>query len=392
LEVKILKKPFCDSHKIEGLFMKHTKTLGLAISLLLGSQASYALQPWVNSDITPDYIIYTSGGAAQDKAYGKVVSTALAKTGTLDVFNDLNPKDSSEGKRWTAYYFIGADNLSGGLAGKKILLEKRIYGAAGYGVVPVVANLPIEHLNIFASKQQADWTLNTKTNEYSTSIGSGATATKFLKKVTSDGGFLGVDPNVLLKPKTENYPVPVNELITGKPDAKWSTTLTSVPTTGANAFTVVPTGGLVYGVGVTLDLYKVLQVAQKRAGILSSDVTLNGYAEKDLPKLNRNVVASILAGKIQNWEQFKIIDKTDGKSKSLLDPSILSEAGVSAPTSETVAGIPTPVTPVAGVNYYLPPEVFGLGVITLVPSFAKSSQSLIFLGLPLRTKNTIVDV
>ncbi len=39
-----------------------------------------------------------------------------------------------------------------------------------------------------------------------------------------------------------------------------------------------------------------------------------------------------------------------------------------------------------------PPEVFGLGVITLIPALARSGQSLISLGLPLRTRNTIVDV
>jgi hypothetical protein len=325
--------------------MKHTQTLGLAISLLLGSQASYALQPWI--DTTPDYVIYTSGGAAQDKAYGKVVSTTLAKSGTLDTFNDLDEK-GNKGKRWTAYYFIGADNLSGGLAGKKILLEKRIYGAAGYGVVPVISATPLEHLNIIGLTSATPLETTGTPNVYSVLINDTASAKKYLKKVTSDAGFLGVDPNLLLKPKTENYPLPVNELITGKPDSKWSLTLTSVPTTGANAFTVVPTGGLVYGVGVTLDLYKALQAAQKRAGILPDTTIIGSYAEKDLPKLNRNVIASILAGKIQNWEQFKIIDKTDGnKSKSLLDASILTDAGVSAPTTETVTGIPTPVTPVA---------------------------------------------
>jgi hypothetical protein len=328
------------------LHMKHTKTLGLAISLLLGSQASYALQPWI--DTTPDYVIYTSGGAAQDKAYGKVVSTTLAKSGTIDTFNDLDEK-GNKGKRWTAYYFIGADNL-GILAGKKILLEKRIYGAAGYGVVPVIGGTPLEHLNIIGTGLTAATPLETTgtPNVYSVLINNTASAKKYLKKVASDAGFLGVDPNILLKPKTDNYPLPVNELITGKPDSKWSLTLTSVPTTGANAFTVVPTGGLVYGVGVTLDLYKALQAAQKRAGILPSTTVVGSYAEADLPKLNRNVVGSILAGKVQNWEQFKIIDKTDGnKSKSLLDASILTDAGLSAPTTETVAGIPTPVTPVA---------------------------------------------
>ena len=37
-------------------------------------------------------------------------------------------------------------------------------------------------------------------------------------------------------------------------------------------------------------------------------------------------------------------------------------------------------------------DVFGFGVITPMPSFASSSQSLIFFGLPFLTRKTIVEV
>ena len=39
-----------------------------------------------------------------------------------------------------------------------------------------------------------------------------------------------------------------------------------------------------------------------------------------------------------------------------------------------------------------PPDVFGLGVMTEMPGLIKSSQSLIPLGFPLRTRKTIVEV
>ena len=39
-----------------------------------------------------------------------------------------------------------------------------------------------------------------------------------------------------------------------------------------------------------------------------------------------------------------------------------------------------------------PPEVLGLGVTTETPGFTRSSQSLMPLGLPLRTRNTMVEV
>ncbi len=320
--------------------MKQTTKLGFAISLLLGSQVSHALTPW--QDGVADITIYTSGGAAQDKAYGEIVKKTLAATGSVDVFDDVNPKSGNVGSRWTAYYFTGNETLGAGLAGKKILLEKRIYGAAGYGVVPLVASIPLEYLNISGAKA-TDWVAN-GTGAWKAEISS-ANGSKYLAKHQSDGGFLGVDSNSLLKSGTENYPTPVNEVITGKPEPKWPTNLTSIPVKG-KSFTSIPTGGLVYGVGVTQDLYKVLQVAQKRAGTLSSSAEVGKYAEKDLPNLNRNEVGSFLAGKIGNWEQIKIVDKTDGdKVKTLLDPSILTEAGVSAPYKESTSG--GHLTPVA---------------------------------------------
>lgn len=310
--------------------MKHTTKLSLTISLLLGSQAAFALTPW--QDGAPEITIYTSGGAAQDKAYGEVVKKTLATSGTLDIFDDVNPKNASVGSRWTAYFFIGNDKLGAGLAGKKILLEKRIAGAAGYGVVPVVAGISIEHLNIIGAKA-ADWTAN-GAGQWKAEISS-SNGSKYLTKKISDAGFLGIDPNALLKPGTENYPTPVNEVITGKPEPKWPTGIKEVPTKGNAPFTIIPTGGLVYGVGVTQDLYQVLQVAQKHAGILPSTVKIGSYSESDLPTLNRNVLGSFFAGKIGNWEQFKFVDKATGKDKSLLDADILTEAGVVAPTKNT---------------------------------------------------------
>ncbi|TAN49947.1 MAG: hypothetical protein EPN21_10385 [Methylococcaceae bacterium] len=321
--------------------MKKSNTLALSIALLLAGPSAHALTPW--SDGTPTITVYTSGGAAQDKAYGQVVATTLAAPGSLDTFSDVDPATGSVGARWTAYYFTGNANLGSGLAGKKILLEKRSYGAAGYGVVPVVSGIAIEHLKVSGLPRSA-WDSN-GTQQWKANIDNTNAATYLTKKV-SDGGFLGVDPDILLKPGTENYPEPVNELTSGLPEADWPKTIKNVPKTGGNAFTVVSTGGLVYGVAVTLDLYKVLQAAQVRAGTLAGDTVIGSYDEASLPNLNRNVLASLLAGKIGAWDQIKIVDKTDGDSvKSLLDGSILADAGVSAPYKEATTG--TNLTPVA---------------------------------------------
>ena len=310
--------------------MNKLNTLALSISLLAGTTSAYALTPWTNGN--PDIIVYTSGGAAQDKAYAATVSSTLAAAGTLDTFSDVAP-DNTVGGRWSAYYFTGNSNLPTGLAGKKILLQKRIYGAAGYGVVPLLAGIKLEQLVVKGTLKTA-WT-NPSANLYTIPVNA-TTASKTLALVGSDGGFLGVDPYTLLQPGTDNYPAQVPQITNGLPEAGWVTNLkgTVIPTT----FTVVPTGGLVYGVGVTLDLYKVLQAAEKRAGRLPSTVTIGSYSESSLPSLNRNVIASLLAGKIGAWEQIKIVDQTDGSVKSLLDPAILADAGVTAPTAESLTG------------------------------------------------------
>ena len=60
------------------------KTLAVTISLLAGSQSALALTPWVNG--TPDVLVYTSGGAAQDQAYAAAVAKKLAAPGSLDTF------------------------------------------------------------------------------------------------------------------------------------------------------------------------------------------------------------------------------------------------------------------------------------------------------------------
>ncbi|PKM38479.1 MAG: hypothetical protein CVV06_00395 [Gammaproteobacteria bacterium HGW-Gammaproteobacteria-10] len=324
------------------------KKVAAAVALLAGAQTAHALTPWV--DGAPDIIIYTSGGAAQDRAIDLAVASALAEPGTLDWFSDLSTSTGSIGGRWRTYYFRGKSTLGQGLAGQKIAFEKRSYGAAGYGVIPLLANngagLPLEHLNIVgttAAQWQSDGASGGATR-WIAAINAG-NANTYLTKVTSDGGFLGVDPEILLKPFTENYPEQVNEFTTGLPEPHWPNNLKSVPRTGANGFTVVPTGGLVYGIGFTEDLYRVLQAAQKRAGKLPEDVVIGHYDDRSLPSLNRDFLGSLVAGKIKAWDQVKIIDKNSGNVLSLTDPDILAEAGVPEPYKEQGTG--ESLTPVA---------------------------------------------
>jgi hypothetical protein len=321
--------------------MKKRSTLALAIACLAGSQGAYALTPW--TDGKPNLTIYVSGAVAQNKAYSQAVSTALAAPDSVDTFNDVDPATGSIGSNWTVHYFTGNANLGNGLAGKKILLARRTRGGSGYGVVPLISNIPLEYLNIVGLPSSAWAADGTKTWKQTISQDN---AKKYLSKNLSDGGVIAVDPNILLKPGTDNYPDQQAELSSGLPEANWPPDLTQLPTSGNNGFTVITTAGLVYGVAVTQDLYEVLQTAQKRTGGLPGETAVGNYAEQDMPSLSRTLVASLLAGKIGTWDQVKIVDKTDANAvKTLLDPGILAEAGVSAPTKETATG--SSLTPVA---------------------------------------------
>ncbi|MDD2722624.1 MAG: hypothetical protein PHH59_01200 [Methylovulum sp.] len=321
--------------------MKKLNTLAATVALLIGSQSADALTPWV--DKTPDVGIFLSGAVALNNAYTAVVTNTLAAAGSVDTFNDVDPVTLSKGSRWTAHYFTGNANLGTGLAGKKILLVRRTAGGSGYGVIPLNSNIALEHLNIVGTNQAAWVADGAKTWKQTISA---TNASKYLIKRISDGGSIAVDPFILLKPGTENYPDQQNELMTGLPEPGWPLNTTQIPTTGSNPFTIIPTGGLVYGVAVTLDLYKVLQAAQKRAGSLPSSTVIGNYSEAGMPNLNRFMVASLLSGKIGAWDQIKIVDKTDGnKVKSLLDPGILASAGVVAPYKESTTG--KNLTPVA---------------------------------------------
>jgi len=324
--------------------MKQLKHLALAASLLMGSQAANAITPWANG--APYVTVYISGAVAQTNAYTQAVTTVLAQTGTVDTFNDVDPTNANAvGSRWTAHYFVGSANLGSALQGKNILLVRRTVGGSGDGVIPLVAGLSLEHLNI-ANLPASAWTAATSNGavvpqSWTASI-TQSNATTYLSLVGSDAGIIAVDPYILLKPGTANYPAPANALITGLPVPNWPTNITTLPT----AFVVNPLGGLTYGIAVTLDLYKVLQAAQKRAGTLPSTVAIGSYSEASMPSLSHEFIGSLMAGKIGAWDQVQIVDTTNNnKVISLNDTAILNDAGVAQPYKESTTG--KNLTPVA---------------------------------------------
>ena len=337
--------------------MKHSfkiNTLVAAVSLLAAAQSAQALTPWDNGNA--EVKIFTSGGAAQDRAIEEAIKFGLAAPDTLDVFHDLD--GTKKGNRFQGFYFTGASTLPAGLAGKRIYIAKRSLGAAGYGVVPLAGNIGLDQLDIFLSSSngtqgssqlaawQADGAKSWKAPITASGSNSGQSAWSnyLVQNQLSDGGFTGVDADALLKPGTDNYPELVKEPSTNANTANWNTSLTTDNLTNSN-IARVPTGGLVYGIGVPLDFYKVLQVAQYKSGQLPAD-TLSNIGKYDdeqyIPSLSHDFLASLLAGKVANWSDVKIVDRSVSGTPTiaLTDASITGIAGVTTlpPSTKVVIG------------------------------------------------------
>lgn len=327
--------------------MNKLKILALSVSLLTGAETAHALTPWTNG--VPDITIYLSGSVAVTGAYTATVVNNLAATGTVDEFDDINPNTLSVGSNWTVHYFTGASTLGSGLAGKKILLVRRTAGGAGYGVIPLIGDIRVEHMNVLNTKAN-QWTSFTPptgvTGAWKMNISSTNAAT-MLTKVIPDAGIIAVDPNILLKPGTQNYPDQQPQLTTGLVEPGWPTNIKSIITSGPGSFVIKPTAGLTYGVAVTLDLYKVLQAAQKRSGYLPSSVTIGSYTEASMPSLSSRVIGSIIAGKVGAWDQVKIFDTASSTAMSLVDvcAADCASLNITPPYQEATTG--NNFTPVA---------------------------------------------
>lgn len=336
------------------------KKISAAVMLLSATQAAHAFVPWnagaTQNNVDPNtaHIIYISGGAAQDLAFGKVVYDKLAQPNTLDVFGDSKSGASPAtdfGSRWTVYYFKGT--AASGYLDQPVIIVKRSLGAAGYGVIPVAAAsdpgtgqpLKLEELDLTKSVftgatipaivvtpgAGTSGTINgvpgNTVGNWQVNISSAATAATVLSQVQSHAGILGVDGKLLLKPGTKNYPLTVPVVATGTSVQEQFPSGGSALTALPNWVTALDTGGLVYGIGVTTDLYNVLQAAQVIAGQLPATTEIGNYSnEAWIPSLSANFVGSLIAGKIPTWNVVNVVDKTSGLPVSLTSLAVRQKA------------------------------------------------------------------
>jgi hypothetical protein len=291
------------------------KKLSAAVLLLAGAQGAQALPPEAPVNTT----IFIAGGAANDPAFDKFIE-GLALDGTFDVYYD-NSNAANPGSRYRAYFFTTNNSkipgLSTGATNVNVLIYKRSYGGAGYGVVPLldpsyqVKQLDIKKPNAVLPKTDAFYRVD-------------PTA---LQNTTSDAGITGVNPELFTG---INTPTPAS----GDP------AFPAVDVSKASGtLTIAPAGGLAYGLTVTLDLYKVLQAAQIATGTLPAGTVIGDYAhEASIPTLSRAFVASLISGKIKTWDDVHVIDNrpieggaTHGTDLGTLT-SFANQAGVEPPT------------------------------------------------------------
>ncbi len=283
------------------------KQIATAISAVLLSGSVFAISPTT----TPDIEIFMSGASAQDKAI-KALFSDMCVTGTLDTFKD-NSNIDKPGKAHTAY-FCTLDNakVSGlSLTAPNVLFHKRSAGGSAMGVNPVIDEVAINAMNINNGNCAAPDATAGETF-YRCDItefeADNATRTGNLDLVVSDAGVSDVNPEMFIGVNTPDGNDAVNAVTVG------------------NKMVVKAAAALVFGVPVTTTLRDALQEAQ-----FQGNATCTTYdasiidpllqpreSEACMPSLTRNQVASIAAGKIQNWGSFKI------NGVSLTDPSVVS--------------------------------------------------------------------
>lgn len=300
------------------------KTLSAVILLAAGTQGALALAPTEN----PNVVINISGGAAQDIAIDGFIE-ALALPGTFDLYWDNN-NPTNPGSRFRAYFFQTNNTKIPGLASGSnpvnVLIYKRSYGAAGYGIVPLLTtNYQVQQLDIKAAGAATTPANGEKFWRV---------ATTTLQNTISDAGISGLNPEIYFG---INYPTAI-----GTDPAFPQLDVSKA----SNTLDIVPIGGLTYGLHVTEDLYKTLQAAQIATGTLPADTQIGDYTkESSIPTLSRNFVASLISGKIKTWDEVHVIDErpiatgaTKGTDLGTLT-SFASQAGVTPPPGKNLVAL-----------------------------------------------------
>jgi hypothetical protein len=247
------------------------KNLSLACAAALLSGQVFAHPPGTATTIPP---IYISGASAQDKALAALVSD-LCVAGTLDTFKDGVP---ASGKGYTSYFCtIDSTKVDGMDTDQVVLISKRSAGGSGKGVQVVADAVAIEAMNINngnCSDANADHVWDC---DISGGVGSGD-----LIMQVSTAGISDVEPAMFTGPNVPPGDSAVTPSQIGKLD-------------------ISTMNAVVFGVPVTENLYRALQIAQ---GLDSTSVDKDN--EANMPSLTSAQVNGIITGNIKKWSDLVI--------------------------------------------------------------------------------------
>ena len=300
--------------------LRKVSTLAGLVAAAAFSGQAMALSPAV----TPDLVVNISGASAQQKTLGALLSS-FCTAGSLTEYRD-DPTSGSDGKKWRSYFCTldGANpNVPASLAGLDVLFNNRSGGGSIWGVVPVARGWAVEYLNIFSGNctstgsgtETCTWDTDRATgldpfaagtNGFecpfepyaaggptyvgSINVHTGTTAESTVC-LRSDGGVSDVEPALFTS--SENFPG-----FTGGP------LNSSDP-----ALTVKSEYGVIFGVSITDNAYKHLQVNQGLASYadIANDPVVTGDAAR--PSLPLAAIRSLLwENEIEGLGSFQELD------------------------------------------------------------------------------------
>lgn len=305
---------------------KNVLSAAVAVASLMGlSQGAYAIAP----SVTPDVEVYMAGATAQDKAIRAMFVNLCGAP------NTVNPTGGSQSSDLTIFttsghaaYFCtvkaynaasnpnGIKNLTvGGVAvpSAKVLFHKRSAGGSAQGVNPLIAGTAIAHMPVNAANCTGAPVVGTDGQTTITCTGT--------TNVASDAGISDVEPGLFVG---ANVPF-------------GSTAVSST----AN-ITIQPAAALLFGVPVTTNLYVALQKAQ---GLLSgpSACTPGAYTEACMPSLTKEQVATLTAGQVKKWSEFKV-----NATQTLVDYARDAAAGPTQFAELDAPGVLKDIAPTTG--------------------------------------------
>ncbi|OAI25315.1 hypothetical protein A1356_13685 [Methylomonas koyamae] len=261
--------------------------LGAAIAAAMFGAAAQAAIPTIDPANTR--VLYISGASAAATFIDKLVtSTNVDATDRIcDPASQVYRfRDTGNTEQFAIYCkanntgAVGVKNpsLPTGAANANLLIYKVNTGGSGTGVTPVAQATPLAFLNITSGC--------TEKNAGNLSTPADIECTNINNNQIPDMGLSDVDPIQFRG----------NNAING----------VDISATDVAKLTVKAAAALTFGAPVTWDLYRTLQAAQKSTNDLPASCLIGDRTETCMPSLTSAQIASIHAGKWDEWNALKV--------------------------------------------------------------------------------------